>query len=220
MFIPEIIVMFINPILILWLLVEVYFGFKNGLVIQILNMIGTFVAMLIAWLLTPVFAQVYQFFKSSGVGLFTIEQTITAQLNFWAWFVILVIVIKVLLFIITPMVKWITNVPLIKQVNSLAGGILSVFMYLLKVMIVCFFLTIPIFKNGIEVIDNSYLSKILIISKPFERVFNTTIETNLGLQSILNDRKLSDEQTQAMVNWLENNGFNQYEIEGYLRRYE
>lgn len=216
---PQELIPFINPILIIWVLVEIYFGYKNGLVIQLLNLIGTFVSFIIAWLLAPVFATVFSFMQTKGSGIFTIEQTVYAEINKLIWVVILFLVIKVTLWILTPMVKFITKIPLIKQVNSLAGAVGSIGFVFIKAMVLCFVLTFPLITNGQEMIQKSALNYVAVVATPVEDLISTTLNTNLGLQSILENQSLSPDQQKTMVEWLENNGFTQKEIEGYLNTY-
>lgn len=211
---------YVNYFLILWFLFVLMRGYKQGLLLQILELGRGFVSLFIAWLFAPVFVNVYPFIKPTGVGLVSVDQMITKQSNTLIWFAILYFVSKILLYFVTPLVSFISKIPLVKQVNSAVGGIFSIVVFAIKLFLLTIFLSFPILKNGQDIISNSVLERYVETVTPYFEGFNDGYFRNEGLQSILSDRSLSPKQVEEMTNWLEDKGFNEKEIKEYLENHE
>lgn len=211
---------YLNGVIIIWFAVTLYIGYKKGLLLQLVDVVGTFVSLFAAWIFAPVFVQIFQFFKASGTGFLTINQLVVHQMNQLIWFVILFGVIRVVLLLVTPLATIISKVPLVKQVNSAVGGVFSVAFFALKLVLICVFLTTPIVKNGQEIIDNTWLVYVERASTPVLGSFDDFMNQNAAIQSIITDQQLSPSQQTAMVKWLEKHGFNEVQIREYLEKYE
>ncbi|CAM2879824.1 CvpA family protein [Erysipelothrix tonsillarum] len=211
---------YLNGVIIIWFAVTLYIGYKKGFLLHLVDVVGTFVSLFAAWIFAPVFVQIYQFFKVSGTGFLTINQLVVHQMNQLIWFVILFIVIRIVLLLVTPLATVISKVPLVKQVNSAVGGVFSIAFFALKLLLICVILSTPIIKNGQDVIDNTWLVYIERAGTPIVGSFDEFMNQNTAIQSIIMDQKLSPSQEDAMVKWLQKNGFNEIQIREYLEKYE
>ena len=122
--------------------------------------------------------------------------------------------------VISPIASLISKMPLIKHVNSSIGGVVAVLFFGVKLIILCFFLTFPIIKNGQQVIDQSALKYVENYSKPLFEWMDQTVASNVGIQSIVAHQELDASQTEAMVEWLRSLNFSTAEIMEYLDSYE
>lgn len=217
---PTQLIPYTNYLLIIWFLITVAIGYKKGLLLQLIDMMGTIVALFAAWLFAPVMVRVFQFVKPMGSGLVTIEQVVTNKTNELIWFIILFIVARILLLLVTPLASFISKMPLIKQVNSAVGGIFSVLLFMFKVFLLTLFLSFPIIKNGQDIIDKSWLGSYMQITSPLYEQFDKEIFRNEALQSVLSDKQLSQKQIINMSDWLKKHGFSEKEIEEYLNKHE
>ncbi len=211
---------YVNYFLILWFLIVLMKGYKQGLLLQILELGRGFVALFIAWIFAPVFVNIYPFIKPSGIGLVTVEQMITKQSNTLIWFLILYLLSKFLLYFVTPLVSFVSKIPLVKQVNSAVGGIFSILVFAIKLSLLSLFLSFPLISNGQDIIENSFLESYVEKVTPHFANFQENYFRNEGLQAILSDRKLNPEQVAEMSKWLEEKGFNEREIKEYLESHE
>lgn len=211
---------YVNYFLILWFLIVLMKGYKQGLLLQILELGRGFVALFIAWIFAPVFVNIYPFIKPSGIGLVTVEQMITKQSNTLIWFLILYLLSKFLLYFVTPLVSFVSKIPLVKQVNSAVGGIFSILVFAIKLSLLSLFLSFPLIRNGQDIIENSFLESYVEKVTPHFANLQENYFRNEGLQAILSDRKLNPEQVAEMSKWLEEKGFNEREIKEYLESHE
>lgn len=217
---PNWLLPYVNYFLILWFLIVLMRGYKQGLLLQILELGRGFVALFIAWLFAPVFVNVYPFIKPSGIGLVTVDQMITKQSNTLIWFVILYLLSKILLYFVTPIVSFVSKIPLVKQVNSAVGGVFSIVVFGIKLALLSVFLSFPLISNGQEIVENSFLEGYVEFMRPRFAQLEQSYFRNEGLQALLSERKLSEEQIEEMSKWLEEKGFNEREIKEYLESHE
>ncbi len=211
--------MFANIILIFLFLLTVYRGYKNGMILQVVGLVNTFVAVFIAWLFSDVFVSIYKFVEYSETGLPKFDGFVTEHANRLIWFVVLFVLIRVFLVVLKPIASLISKMPLIKQVNSVLGAAFSVVSYFVYMMILIFVLTLPIVKNGTDVIENSYLKYINQMSEPVLGMFDETILQNKTFQYLVSERELTVSQKQSLVDMLSENGFSDEEIREFLTKY-
>ena len=211
--------MFVNIVLILFLLLSVYRGYKEGMLLQLVNLVNTFVAAAVAWLFSDVFVSVYAFVTYSKAGMPKIDAFFTQHANRLIWFFVLFVVIRILLMALKPIASLISKMPLIKQVNSILGAFFGIVVYVIYLNLLIYFLTLPVIKNGNDVIENSYLKKVHEVSQPVLKNFDEVMRENTSVQYLINEKELSVSQKQSIVDFLSKNGFSNEEIREFLIKY-
>lgn len=217
---PESMIVFINFAFVVWFLISLAQGYKKGLLLQIVDLVGTFVALFAAWVFAPVFVKIFEFVKSPGSGLISVDQIITQQVNRLIWFVVLFVVARLLLLLVTPIVSAISKIPFVKQVNSTVGGLFSIVMFVLKLLILTYFLSFPIVSNGQDIIDNTILKPLVEVSKPVLNGLDRNIEKNEAIQNVMRNKSLSEEQEHELASWLREQGINEKDIKEFINSYE
>lgn len=218
--VPYTVLQYTNYLLLIWFLVALYRGYKRGMILQLVDMVTTFVSLLAAWILSPIFQGIYSFVDSSSNGFVSIAQLIGVQTNRLIWFVLLFVAIRIVLLVVKPLATLISKMPLISQVNSSIGGVFSVAYFIVKMIILVYILGTPIIVNGQQIIDTSMLKHVQAISKPVVETVFASVSKNEALQSIILEQKLTDEQSIAITEWLQENGFTNNEIKEFLNKYE
>ena len=213
---PGNLIIYLNFVFLAWFLITLAQGYRKGLLLQIVDLVGTFVALFAAWVFAPVFVRLFEFVKAPGSGLISIDQILTQQVNKLIWFLILFAVARVLLLLVTPIVSAVSKIPLVKQVNSAIGGVFSIFMFGVKLLLLTYFLSFPIVSNGQVIIENTILKPLVEITQPFLMDFDDMITENEAIQSLMGNKKLNLDQEVAMAEWLSAKGFNEIEIKEYL----
>ena len=196
----------------------IYRGYKKGMLLQLVGLISTFVSMIIAWIFSDVFMNVFHFVTYNTTGIFSLDNFVTENANRLIWFVILFLVIRLLMMVLTPIASLISKLPLIKQVNSAFGAVFSLITYLIYIVLIVLFLSTPIIKNGNQIIENTFLrtvDKHVISNLGF---LEDKLEENEALQSLVSNRGLSVTQKQAMVDMLSEQGFSNAEIKEFLQK--
>lgn len=207
-------------VLVLWLLIDIYFGYKKGLILQLVDLVSTFVSLFAAWVLSPIFVNIYSIVDFDSTSLLSIEHLIGNHTNRLIWIVILFIAIRIVLLVVKPLASFISKMPLIKQVNSSVGGVFSVIYFLIKLVILVVVLSTPYIKNGSDIIEQTPLKYVDQISEPLLNSVSNFIGRNEALQAIVYEQKLSDEQAKSLQNWLEDKGFTASQIEEFMNKYE
>ena len=211
-------IIYLNAVLVLFLVFVIYRGYKKGMLLQLVGLISTFVSMIIAWIFSDVFMNVFHFVTYNTTGVFSLDNFVTENANRLIWFVVLFVVIRLLMMVLTPIASLISKLPLIKQVNSAFGAVFSLITYLIYVVLIVLFLSTPIIKNGNQIIENTFLrtvDKHVISNLGF---LEDKLEENEALQSLVSNRGLSVTQKQAMVDMLSEQGFSNAEIKEFLQK--
>ena len=217
---PHEFIVYLNAIWALFLVFVLYRGYKRGMLLQVVGLIGTFVSLIIAWLFRDVFVNVYTFINYNKTGISKFDMFVSDNANQMIWFIIIFVVIRLLMLVLTPIASMISKIPLIKQVNSILGALFSIVIYFVYMGLLILFLTLPVITNGNEIIENTLLKPIQSAMVPVTSFLEETVEKNTAIQSLLNNRGLSTSQKQTMINMLEDNGFTQSEIKEFLEKNE
>ncbi len=217
---PQEFIVYLNAIWALFLVFVLYRGYKRGMLLQVVGLIGTFVSLIIAWLFSDVFVNVYTFINYNKTGISKFDMFVSDNANQMIWFIIIFVVIRLLMLVLTPIASMISKIPLIKQVNSILGALFSIVIYFVYMGLLILFLTLPVITNGNEIIENTLLKPIQSAMVPVTSFLEETVEKNTAIQSLLNNRGLSTSQKQTMINMLEDNGFTQSEIKEFLEKNE
>lgn len=211
---------YLNALLALLFVFVLYRGYKRGMLLQIVGLISTFVSLIIAWIFSDVFVAVFQFVNYSKTGITAMDQFVSMNANRLIWFVILFVVIRLLMMVLTPIAAAISKLPLIKQVNSVMGGVFSILTFFIYTILIIFFLSLPVVTNGDYIVENTFLRPIKGVVVPTFSFLEDTIEENDAIQSLIRNRGLSMSQKQTMIDLLQDNGFTQDEIKEFLDRNE
>lgn len=217
---PQEFIVYLNAIWALFLVFVLYRGYKRGMLLQVVGLIGTFISLIIAWLFSDVFVNVYTFINYNKTGISKFDMFVSDNANQMIWFLIIFVVIRLLMLVLTPIASMISKIPLIKQVNSILGALFSIVIYFVYMGLLILFLTLPVITNGNEIIENTLLKPIQSAMVPVTSFLEETVEKNTAIQSLLNNRGLSTSQKQTMINMLEDNGFTQSEIKEFLEKNE
>ncbi len=165
MYIPNSVFSFINIAIIAICLFNIVMGYKKGLIYQLLTLLSFVGAFLVAYLVTPILANHIALIPNQG----SVVDMISAQLiNYVIWFVLVLIVAKIVFSVIIQVSRIVSHIPLIGFVNKLAGAAFGLVNSAIWVMIISALLMTPVFKNGAEIRENTYL-------KPFNEMTNKVV---------------------------------------------
>ncbi len=217
---PNEYIVYLNAVLVVFLIFMIFRGYKKGMLLQVVGLVSTFVSLVIAWIFADVFVGVYRFVSYDGTSITKVDTFLSKEANKLIWFLILFILIRILMMVLTPIAALISKLPLIKQVNSVLGGLFSVVSFFIYTILIVYFLTLPIVKNGQTIIDNTFLEPIQSTVVPVLSFVDDVVEDNLALQSLIDNRGLSLEQKQSLIDLLSDNGFSQAEIREFLEHNE
>lgn len=129
-------------------------GYKNGLALQVIDLIYNILAIVIAWFIAPILA--------SHFPLVQLDELYKA-LNFnvlidtLIYCVIVFLILKLAYLFIKPLFKGVSKLPIIGFVNKIGGFLFGLINATIVVLLLGMLLDTPMFKNGNEVKNGTYL---------------------------------------------------------------
>lgn len=211
-------IVWITPVLIVWLVLSLWIGYKRGFLIQLYNLLALFAAVLFAWVLSEPFAQVFKIIKPEFdfLNQSAIEELVLTRINSAVWFVILYIAISLLIMLGRPLVKAVGKIPGLKTINSFFGAVFALIGYYITVLILILLLSTPLITNGQDVVDQSGLTYIKQFSAVFFDYANQRIEENAAIQRLISGENLSISDSASIRDWLLSQGISEADIIEFL----
>jgi len=220
MYIPLELTPLFNVFLIVLLLLFILTGYKKGLLLQLLDFFGLVVALFLAWLFSPAFGALFRFIPKEFTPF---QDTILAdyfykQINSIAWFIILFFIVSLLIFLLKPIVKTVGQIPILKQLNGTFGIGFSMIKLLIISTMFIFILSTPLFKNGNEIVERTWLVHIRSVTTGVMNFIEKPITENKVLQTfMINPKQASPEDVKSIMTWLSENGVSEGEINQFFR---
>lgn len=222
MAISESAVPLINMALIVWLLLAMAIGYKKGFIWQLIRLLGVLVAVFIAWITAPGIANVINLypkslapFKNTPIGLLFYQ-----RLNFYAWFLAIIVICMILMAIISPLFKALTEVPFIKEVNGLLGLMLGALKTFLFFIVITYILNGALVSNGKDIVEKSLLKYVNVVTKKVMVIVGNSFSENIAIQKMLSDPlSLQEEDLKEIIEWLNNSKISADSIKDFLQGY-
>ncbi len=207
---PTQIIPWFNLILLIFYMIFVMTGFKRGFLRQILMTIGTVLSYLAAWRYSSIGASYFHIWPASWtfrVGLLP-KAWLYPLLNHTAWFFLILIGCRLLFSLLDRFAKGIQGIPILKQISSLLGGILGACTATIWVLIACFALYTPLFRNGDVFYQKTALHTIHDTTMVFFKQLDEPIKEMMDYHSFwktIDEHKEDDQKW--ITQWLEEHGF-------------
>ena len=148
---------YLNLALIILYLAFVVIGYKNGLILQIVYFVYNHLTFFIGYFLTPIPAYHFPIVKLDEVYM---ALKLNVLMDTLIYMIIVFILLKLLYLIIKPMFGFVSKIPLIGFVNDIGGALMGIVNATIVVLLFCMLLNTPLFKNGNEVKEKTYLKTI------------------------------------------------------------
>jgi uncharacterized membrane protein required for colicin V production len=210
----------VNVLLIVGFILMIYIGYKTGLLLQLFSLLSMIVKLVLAWMFSPILARVFVFYEPD-LGVLensALDDLITQNINTIIWFVVLYLVLSIAFLFLKPLIKGVGKLPIIKTFNQLAGMLFGAIKFFIYTIILIFLLQTPLFANGEEVIEQTWLDP---INQSAPVVFNTLSQwasSNPAISRLLAGELLSDEDVDAIEQWLIEQEIDSETIQDILER--
>ena len=199
-----------NIIVLLFLALFFYIGYKRGLVRSILSVLFSVLSLFIAWNVAAVLAKVMPIWP---VNIYALQHTPMADaakqlMNQFAWFILLSILIKLVFIFINHLLKSVKKIPIIKHFDAVGGGVFGIVEAFFWIFLICVLLNTRIFANGGELIDKTLIKPINAFSSAIVSQISDQLDGVNGMSVLLQGgSNLAEEQKENLENWLIDNGF-------------
>lgn len=148
---------YLNLALIVLYLAFVVIGYKNGLILQIVDLVYNILALFIGYFLAPILASHFPIVKLDEVYM---ALKLNVLMDTLIYMIIVFILLKLLYLIIKPLFGFVSKIPLIGFVNDIGGALMGIVNATIVVLLFCMLLNTPLFINGNEVKEKTYLKTI------------------------------------------------------------
>lgn len=148
---------YLNLALIILYLAFVVIGYKNGLILQIVDLVYNILALFIGYFLAPILASHFPIVKLDEVYM---ALKLNVLMDTLIYMIIVFILLKLLYLIIKPLFGFVSKIPLLGFVNDIGGALMGIVNATIVVLLFCMLLNTPLFKNGNEVKEKTYLKTI------------------------------------------------------------
>ena len=148
---------YLNLAVIILYLAFIVIGYKNGLILQIVDLVYNILALFIGYFLAPILASHFPIVKLDEVYM---ALKLNVLMDTLIYMIIVFILLKLLYLIIKPLFGFLSKIPLIGFVNDIGGALMGIVNATIVVLLFCMLLNTPLFKNGNEVKEKTYLKTI------------------------------------------------------------
>ena len=192
---------YINLVLLVLYLIGLIIGYKNGLILQIIDLLFNIIALFIAYFISPILASHFPLVKLDEVYT---ALNLNALIDMLIYIVIVFVLLKILYMIIKPFFAFVSNIPLLGIINRIGGALMGVINATIIVLLFCMLLNTPIFKNGNEIKNGTYLK---VVDNLSYKALEFSMD-HINFDSIKNEIKDFDidESRKAFEKWLEEQG--------------
>ena len=144
-------------------IVSLVTAYKHGFVYEMLNLLLSVASVAIGWFASPVLADQLTLIQPESFED-VLLRSLTPFLNIGLWFLIIVLVFRLVLTFIVPLFKGVSTVPVIGTLNRLMGLFAGALNATIWVILLAMFLALPVIPHGREIRSQSVLQPIASFS--------------------------------------------------------
>lgn len=192
---------YVNIFIVAIFIITCLTALKKGLALQALSLIYTALSLFVSWILSPILAGRFPIVKLEGKyeGL-----NITTVVNAFVYFIIIFVLLRILYWIISPLFKSISKLPILGSVNRIGGLILGFINGLLIFIFLTFLVNTRIVKNSKELINGTLFKYGDYVTKEVTKFAVEHIDFN-ELKDNIDDFDV-DKTRQSLTIWLIDQG--------------
>lgn len=202
--------LYIDIAVILIYLAFFFLGVHRGFLYQIITLIASVASFFVSWRYHELFADYAEIWPRS---LTPMQDTLFAdilyqKMNQVVWFVLLFLILKLMFAIVSQLFKGLQEVPILRQINGIFGGLLGLVISTIWVLVFSVFLNTPVITNGQMVKEQTLVGLVIQESKKVSAEFGGPENAGEVLNYIYTSAQELDGQDMEIVSqWLEEHGF-------------
>lgn len=192
-------------------------GAKRGFLLQIIGSIGTVASFLVAWRYCG-FAGTYYDLWPKDITPFSeipsLSDALYDHLNEVAWFIVLFIVIRLLFLLLEKLCAGLSEVPVIRELSGLLGGLFGVVSATVWVLLFSTVLNLPFFVHGHDMVERTLIGTVSHGTSELVTQFAGPISASDAVGTLYEEaRQLDGKDKEFLSEWLSEHGFEPMEEE-------
>lgn len=221
MLFPNQLISFMNVFIIGILIYTTYSGYKQGFLLKAISCFSILVMFIIANFVSGMMADTFFVFPKSLAPFkdTVMEAVFYHRLNQLAIFTIIFAAGVLLIFFLKPILAMIGKVPVISEFNEVLGILFGFLQGIIIVICVVILFKTPVFINGSQVIEQTYLQKVDQMTNRFLITFHDDIKELEALQKIVTPSgELNSEEEILLEQWLQSQGLSEEDIREFITK--
>ena len=216
-------IMIANGAFVVLMMVCLMVGYKNGLVLSLVNCLGTVVALVAGFLLSASASKVLMLYPLSLTPMndTPFGPVFQQMFNQLVWFILIVAVVKLFCLLLKPLAKGLKKVPVLGFFNQLAGaafGLVNMWVYS---SIICMVLSLPSLSWGTAVLEGSLFKSTSLFTDMIKESIEIEDEDVTQIMNLVNQVQNLDEETiQQIQDVLSQYGVTQAQIDALFENLE
>lgn len=159
MIVPSSFFIFIDIAIVAMFICFIIVGYSKGFVYEVLSLLYTAITIVASWFLAPIFASMYPLVKLENLNtqaeLLSRFINLDVILNTVIYFVLIFIIFKILYILLSLIFKGMNKLPVLGTINKILGAVIGILNATIVTIFLSLLLTMPIFKNGNEIKNNT-----------------------------------------------------------------
>ena len=184
-------------------------GYRKGFLRSVVSFCGVLLSLFLAFRYCTLANQYFQLWPTAWTPFqdTLIAGTVYQYFNEVAWFILIFAALKLIFFLLEKLITGIQNIPVISQISGVLGALLGACSATIWVLVICIILATPLFKNGSETVDNTYLG--IVQDKTAEVLAKAGIKNEIEAVNQIYEAagKLDSKDKQAVEQWLQDHGY-------------
>lgn len=199
-----------NGIVIVLSLLFMIHGYRKGVLYALVSLVGSLFSFFVAFVASTVFYVKVPFLKADATDMITqqIQQLIYPLINRIAWFVILFLALRIVVAIMNKVFQSMHQIPIYHFFSAITGALVGFVESVIWIFLICIVLQSPIFSNGNDIVEKSYLSTIKNVTLQMTSSFVDPIKKDLSFNEFYDKlENFTDRNLDNLLNWLKDNGY-------------
>ena len=204
--------LYVNIFVGILLIASIVEAYRKGLLRTLINLVRHILSLVVALLFARPLANVFPLinFKTSGI-VEVISDALAVEGSVLIWFIIIFFGVLLVTLIFDRLFEFLEEIPIIGWINKVVGSVVGLVIGWIKLIVVCMLLVTPLFKNGQELIDASYLSAVQNTGEFIEPLKNNELYRKLS-----NNEAIDKEETETLEDILTRYNLNEEQLTEFL----
>lgn len=204
--------LYVNILVGLILIVSIIDAYRKGLLRTLINLVRHILSLVIALLFARPLANVFPLinFKTNGI-VEVISDALAVEASVLIWFIVVFFAVLLVTLIFDRLFEFLEDIPIIGWINKVAGSVVGLIIGWIKLLVVCMLLVTPLFKNGQELIDESYLKTVQNTGEFIEPLKNNELYRKLS-----NNETMDNEEAKTLEDILTQYNLNEDKLTEFL----
>lgn len=211
--------MFINVGIVLFLILLLWSGYKQGFLMKLVSVLGFVVIGLLSWWISEPLSRILVLYPRGKVPLqgTIMESFLYENMNRLLLFVLLFVLLQIVILLLKPILKAISDIPVVSTINKIAGMVLGGIQAVLMLFLVSLLLRLPMVPNGTAIVESTLLKhseqtmnllmfyakeplqQISVIFDMMDQTKTLTKEETAEIKRWLLSQKIEEEQVNAIL---------------------